>query len=195
MSEEYWVVVGVEDGGQTIKLEAGSTWQIAVGDDTRSLPWCETQRVVIEKNDDESYPYRLRNVDTSESVLARCGSSGDELQNIVSGCVRDIGSIKTVPNSIDLNSAENVPIAEFDHVIFKPRFIEWISVRKLIPEEQMMVLVSPSEGDVTTGFLCDGEWNLQLLPWFHEDNVEVTHWAPLPAPAYECSSESVEDRS
>ena len=154
MFEEYWVVVGVEDGGQTIKLEDGSIWHIAFGDDTRSLLWCEAQRVVIEKSDDENYPYRLRSVDTSESVRARRGSSGDELQKIVSGCVRKIGSIKTVPNVSDLNATENVPIADFDHIIFKPRFIEWIKMNLNSADDKKM------NGRSVAGLLHFFDWKL-----------------------------------
>src|SRR5437870_4089315 len=96
--EEYSAIVSIEDDGQTIELEDGSTWRVAFGDNTRSLCWNETQRVAIDRSEDESFPYELRNLDTAGNVRARRGSPR-HIKNIVSGRVRDIGSINNVPNA------------------------------------------------------------------------------------------------
>jgi hypothetical protein len=69
MSEKYSLIVRVEDDGQTLELDDGSTWNVPVGDNTISICWYETQRIVVEKSADKNYPYRLRNLDTSGDVV------------------------------------------------------------------------------------------------------------------------------
>ena len=67
--EDYPRVINVEDDGQTVELDDGSTWRVPLGDNTRSYCWYETQRIVVEKSSDPAYPYRLRNLDTAGDIV------------------------------------------------------------------------------------------------------------------------------
>jgi len=69
LSENYSLIVEVEDDGQTVELDDGSTWNVPLGDNTISICWYETQRIVVEESGDKDYPYRLRNLDTSGDVV------------------------------------------------------------------------------------------------------------------------------
>jgi hypothetical protein len=69
MSEQYSLVIDIEDDGQTIGLDDGSTWKVPPGDNTISICWYATQRIVVEESGDKNYPYRLRNLDTSGDVV------------------------------------------------------------------------------------------------------------------------------
>ena len=66
MSEPYSLIIDVDDDGQTIELEDGSTWNVSLGDNTISICWYATQRIIVEESGDKSYPYRLCNLDTQE---------------------------------------------------------------------------------------------------------------------------------
>lgn len=67
--EKHSLIINVEDDGQTVELDDGSTWSVSIGDNTLSICWYPTQRVVIEHGSDPGYPYRLRNLDTSGDVV------------------------------------------------------------------------------------------------------------------------------
>jgi hypothetical protein len=67
--EKYSLIINVEDDGQTVELMDGSTWSVSIGEHTRSICWYPTQRIVVEKSGDPSYPYRLRNLDTAGDVV------------------------------------------------------------------------------------------------------------------------------
>ena len=67
--EKYSLIINVGDDGQTVELDDGSTWSVSIGDHPRSICWYPTQRIVVEKGDDPSYPYRLRNLDTLGDVV------------------------------------------------------------------------------------------------------------------------------
>jgi hypothetical protein len=69
LSENYSLIVEVDDDGQTVELDDGSTWNVPLGDNTISICWYETQRIVVEESGDKDYPYRLRNLDTSGDMV------------------------------------------------------------------------------------------------------------------------------
>lgn len=67
-------ILHVRKNGTVLELMDGSQWGIPVGDNTMTLIWLPTARVTIEENEeDESYPYRITNLDTygPEVVRAR----------------------------------------------------------------------------------------------------------------------------
>ena len=63
--------------------------------------------------------------------------------------------------------------------------MKWRDVKKSLPEEMTTVLVSLSCDTVSIGFhLGDGTWEVEReKAWMDNEEVEVTHWMPLPAPA------------
>jgi hypothetical protein len=59
--------------GKIIQLDDGSIWEVYPGDIIKKMLWHETQKVIVLKNDNDIYPYRLKNLFTSdeEVVVAR----------------------------------------------------------------------------------------------------------------------------
>lgn len=52
----------------------------------------------------------------------------------------------------------------------------WISVEDRLPEEEKEVLVTTDTGEITFGYISDGEWNTGLDPDY------PIAWRPLPEP-------------
>lgn len=56
----------------TMKFVDGSRWSINPGDLSKVVCWSPTSRVIVEKNENAVYPYKITNLDTSapDEVLA-----------------------------------------------------------------------------------------------------------------------------
>jgi hypothetical protein len=46
-------------------------WDISVGDNTKSICWYPTMRIVVEENDSPEYTFRLKNLDTAGPDIVR----------------------------------------------------------------------------------------------------------------------------
>jgi hypothetical protein len=64
LGEEHHIL-NVEDDGLVVCLNDGSVWDISVGENTKSILWYPTMRVVVEKAADQMYPFRLKNLATA----------------------------------------------------------------------------------------------------------------------------------
>jgi len=58
-------IVRVRKYGTVLQLDDGSQWDIPPGDSTIAVCWYESQRVVVEESDNDLYPYKVTNLDTS----------------------------------------------------------------------------------------------------------------------------------
>ncbi|MCB1072521.1 MAG: hypothetical protein H7A41_00230 [Chlamydiales bacterium] len=58
-------------GGKVLVLSDGSTWEVAPQDLKVSGTWILPVPLKIEKSTNPSYPYRLININSNSSVLAR----------------------------------------------------------------------------------------------------------------------------
>jgi hypothetical protein len=58
-------IVNVRKYGMVVQLDDGSQWDIPPGDSTLAACWYATQRVVVEESENNPYPYKLTNLDTS----------------------------------------------------------------------------------------------------------------------------------
>ena len=52
----------------------------------------------------------------------------------------------------------------------------WLPVEECLPEEEKEVLVTTDTGEITFGYISDGEWNTDLEPDY------PIAWRPLPEP-------------
>jgi len=57
-------VVEVRKDGLEIKLFDGSNWSINPDDSAKTAEWYPSQRIIIEKSDNERYPFVIINLDT-----------------------------------------------------------------------------------------------------------------------------------
>ena len=58
--------------GLQLDLMDGSRWEVAVGDNTMTLIWLPTARVIVEEHaEDKLYPYRITNLDTYGPEVVR----------------------------------------------------------------------------------------------------------------------------
>lgn len=64
-------ITEVMAGGEVIKLQDGSLWQVAPMDRIDSSLWLPTTNITVIQGDDPSYPYKLINTEDSETVEAR----------------------------------------------------------------------------------------------------------------------------
>jgi hypothetical protein len=71
-SREHYLDTVNEDG-TTVTLDDGSVWEIAIGDNTRTLLWYAPNRIQVKNSEDKLYPYTLTNLDTAgpDEVRAR----------------------------------------------------------------------------------------------------------------------------
>ncbi len=58
--------------------------------------------------------------------------------------------------------------------------MNWIPVTDLLPDDDMLVLVALSDGEVWTGYMDAEAWIDNVTG--SELNGQVTHWMPLPEP-------------
>lgn len=70
---EQHLVRKVGEMGLRVTLDDGSVWEVRHGDSSKTALWYPTQRIIVKAADDESYPYRLKNLDTyqEEEVESR----------------------------------------------------------------------------------------------------------------------------
>lgn len=64
-------VLEIKRNGLIVCLDDGSVWDISVGDNTKSVCWYPTIRIVVEENDDSVYPFSLKNLDTAGPDVVR----------------------------------------------------------------------------------------------------------------------------
>jgi hypothetical protein len=57
-------VVEVRKNGLEVKLFDGSNWSINPDDSVKTAEWYPSQRIIIEKSDNERYPFVIINLDT-----------------------------------------------------------------------------------------------------------------------------------
>ena len=66
------IISSIRNDGMGLQLIDGSRWEIAVRDHTIVLAWYPSARVdLAEEPDDESYPYRITNLDSSTPDVVR----------------------------------------------------------------------------------------------------------------------------
>lgn len=58
-------IVKVGKTGLSVQLSDGSKWKIKTGDISKTLAWYPTQRITVENNDSDVYPFLLTNLDTA----------------------------------------------------------------------------------------------------------------------------------
>lgn len=64
-----------------------------------------------------------------------------------------------------------------------PSQIHWIDAARKLPDDELVVLVALSDGEVWTGFHDAGEWRYASAdPVDQGEGTIVTHWAEFPAP-------------
>ena len=57
-------VVDVRRNGLEVELFDGSDWSINPDDSAKTVEWYPSQRIIVQKSDNENYPYILINLDT-----------------------------------------------------------------------------------------------------------------------------------
>ena len=57
-------VVEVRKNGLEVELFDGSDWSINPDDSAKTAEWYPSQRIIVQKSDNEKYPYVLINLDT-----------------------------------------------------------------------------------------------------------------------------------
>jgi hypothetical protein len=62
---EELTIANVGKDGRSVQLSDGSKWTIKIGDTTKTICWYATQRIVVERNENETFPYALTNLDTA----------------------------------------------------------------------------------------------------------------------------------
>ncbi len=70
LGEEHHVLEVGKDG-LVVCLDDGSVWDISVGDNTKSVCWYPTMRIVVEENDSPESTFRLKNLDTAGPDVVR----------------------------------------------------------------------------------------------------------------------------
>jgi len=68
--EEALMIVEVEDDGQIIELLDGARYRVMPGDNTVSILWYPTQRIVVSESGDAASPYLLTNLDADNQAVA-----------------------------------------------------------------------------------------------------------------------------
>ncbi|HXG50022.1 MAG TPA: hypothetical protein VNN77_01275 [candidate division Zixibacteria bacterium] len=71
-------ITAVRNDGLIIELDDGSSWDVSVGDNTKSICWYPTMRVIIAETGLSPYPFTLTNLDTAgpDVVQARRREKG-----------------------------------------------------------------------------------------------------------------------
>ena len=64
-------IVEVREDGMVVHLDDGSRWNVSVGDNTKSMCWYPTMRVVVEETDSALYPFTLTNLETAGPDVVR----------------------------------------------------------------------------------------------------------------------------
>jgi hypothetical protein len=57
-------IMEILEDGQIVQLNDLSKWRIRSGDISKTVIWYPTQRIIVEENESDIYPYRLKNLDT-----------------------------------------------------------------------------------------------------------------------------------
>ncbi len=57
-------VVDVRKNGLEVELFDRSTWSINPDDSAKTAEWYPSQRIIVEKSDNERYPFVIINLDT-----------------------------------------------------------------------------------------------------------------------------------
>jgi len=57
--------------GRELELTDLSRWEIAIGDSTMTIIWTPTARLRVDEVDDDLYPFRITNLDTSQPDVVR----------------------------------------------------------------------------------------------------------------------------
>ena len=70
LGEEHHILE-VRKIGLVVCLDDGSVWDVSVADNTKSICWYPTMRVVVGENDSTTYPFTLKNLDTAGSDVVR----------------------------------------------------------------------------------------------------------------------------
>lgn len=64
-------VLKVGKNGSVVWLDDGSVWDISAGDNTKSICWYGTMRIVVEEKGSGMYPFTLTNLDTASPDVVR----------------------------------------------------------------------------------------------------------------------------
>ena len=64
-------VLEVRKDGLVVCLDDGSVWDVSAGDNTKSICWYPTMRIVVEENDSPEYTFSLKNLDTAGPDVVR----------------------------------------------------------------------------------------------------------------------------
>jgi len=70
--DREYTIMKVGKNGFSVMLDDGSQWQIDSCDNTKVACWYETMRIKISEDfEDETYPFQLTNLNTSEPDIVR----------------------------------------------------------------------------------------------------------------------------
>ena len=61
----------IKNDGLVVCLDDGSVWDISVGDNTKTLCWYPTMRIIVEEGGGSMYPFSLKNLDTAGPDVVR----------------------------------------------------------------------------------------------------------------------------
>lgn len=64
-------VLEVKNDGLVVHLDDGSVWDVSVGDNTKSICWYPTMRVVVEEAESSTHSFTLTNMDTAGPDVVR----------------------------------------------------------------------------------------------------------------------------
>lgn len=64
-------VLEVKNDGLVVHLDDGSVWDVSVGDNTKSICWYPTMRVVVEEAASSTHSFTLTNMDTAGPDIVR----------------------------------------------------------------------------------------------------------------------------
>ena len=64
-------IVDIHEDGLVVRLDDGSSWNVPVGDHTKSMCWYPTMRIVVEETGSSLYPFTLTNLDTAGPDVVR----------------------------------------------------------------------------------------------------------------------------
>lgn len=73
-------ILKVGKDGLVVHLDDGSVWNISVGDNTKSICWYPTMRVIVEKSDSAIYPFILTNLDTAGPDVVHASPREDPIK-------------------------------------------------------------------------------------------------------------------
>ena len=64
-------ILEIREDGLVVCLDDGSVWDVSVGDNTKSVCWYPTMRILVDENDSPMYPFSMKNLDTAGPDVVR----------------------------------------------------------------------------------------------------------------------------